>query len=85
MTDQDRLATLNPRSAALINAALNAPKTHVVISTYADGKEYRHEARCAKTAENWAVGERRKIGRDLISRETGKTVRVVSVEIMPIA
>jgi hypothetical protein len=85
MADQDRLAALNPRTAALINAALNAPKMHVVISTYADGKTYRHETRCAKTAENWAIGERRNIGRDLISRETGKTVRVVSVEILPLA
>ena len=69
----------------LIAAALAMPKTHVVISTYADGKEYRHETRSAATAENWAIGERRKIGRDLIDRATGKTVRVVSVDILPIA
>ncbi len=28
------------------------------------------------------VGERRKIGRDLIERETGATVRVVSVDVV---
>ena len=83
--NQDCFATLSPRTAALIKAALDAPKTHVVVSTYADGKEYRHETRSAATAENWAVGERRKIGRDLISRETGGIVRVVSVEILPLA
>ncbi len=80
--DQDRFATLSPRTAALIKAALDAPKTHVVVSTYADGKTHRHETRSAATAENFAVGERRKIGRDLIDRETGGIVRVVSVDII---
>jgi hypothetical protein len=32
--DQDRFATLSPRTAALIKAALDAPKTHVVVTTY---------------------------------------------------
>jgi len=66
---------------ALIAAALSAPKTHAVVTRFADGGERRHETRDAASAENYAVGERRKIGRDLISRETGKPVRVVSVEI----
>lgn len=80
---QDRFATLSPRTAALIQAALNAPKTHVVVSTYADGFQRRHETRSTATAENHAVGERRKIGRDLISRETGGIVRV-SVDFLPL-
>lgn len=31
---------------------------------------------------NHAVGERRKIGRNLINRDTGETVRVVSVVVV---
>lgn len=66
----------------LIAAALAMPKTHAVVTRFADGNERRHETRNMASAENYAVGERRKIGRDLISRETGETVRVVAVEIM---
>lgn len=69
----------------MIAAALAKPKTHIVVSTYADGATYKHETASLAQAENWAIGERRKIGRDLISRETGETVRVVSVEIALIA
>lgn len=65
-----------------IAAALAKPVTHAVITTYADGTTYRHETRGAAQAENWAIGERRKIDRDLIDRATGKSVRVVSVEIV---
>lgn len=61
------------------------PMTHVVVTTYADGATKRHETRGAAQAENWAIGERRKIGRDLISRNAdmtaGPMVRVVSVEV----
>lgn len=65
-----------------IAAALAAPKTHAVVTEYACGKVRRHETRNAAAAENFAVGERRKIGRDLICRETGKTVRVVKVSVV---
>lgn len=67
-----------------IAAAHAAPMTHCVLTTYADGTAKRHETRSHGSAENWAIGERRKIGRDLINRETGATVRVVSVEIQPL-
>lgn len=67
---------------AKINAALAAPMTHVVVTRYADGAERRHEVRSLAAGENFATGERRKIGRDLISRETGETVRVVAVEVV---
>ena len=70
---------------AKIAAALAMPLTHTVMTTYADGKQRGHDTRSAAQAENYAIGERRKIGRDLIERATGKTVRVVSVEIKPIA
>lgn len=65
----------------LIAAALAAPLTHKCVTLYADGSAKEHLTRSAATAENFAIGERRKIGRDLINRETGKTVRVVSVTI----
>lgn len=58
----------------LIAAALAAPKTHCVVTTYADGTVKRHETRSLASSETYAIGERRKIGHDLISRETGKTV-----------
>ncbi|MBZ9706086.1 hypothetical protein LB543_05050 [Mesorhizobium sp. ESP7-2] len=67
-----------------IAAALAKPFTHTVITTYADGTQKRHDTRSAAAAENWAIGEERKIGRDLIDRATGKTVRVVSVDVEPI-
>lgn len=68
----------------LIAAALAAPKTHAVVTLYESGKVRRFDTRSAASAENHAIGERRKIGRDLIDRETGDTVRVVSVEVVGI-
>lgn len=65
----------------LIEAALAAPKTHSVVTTYADGRVRRFDTRNLASAENHAVGERRKIGRSLIDRATGRTVQVISVEI----
>jgi hypothetical protein len=65
----------------LIAAALAAPKTHCVVTTYACGRVRRHETRSEATAENWAIGERRKIGRNLIDRATDKTVTVISVTV----
>lgn len=74
-----------PAINAIIAAALAAPKTHAVVTTYACGKVRRLETRSALAAETHAIGERRKIGRDLIDRETGGKVRVVSVEIVELA
>jgi len=72
-----------------IAAARTAPLTHRVTTTFADGAKRAHDTRSAATAEVFAVGERRKIGRDLISRNVdltaGPVVRVVSVEIAEIA
>jgi hypothetical protein len=58
------------------------PITHNVVTTYADGATYTHGARSIGAAENWATGERRKIGKPLISRSTGETRIVVSVNIV---
>lgn len=66
----------------LIARALAAPKRFAVVTRYASGVEKRHGTASLAQAENWAIGERRKIGRNLISRDTGETVRVVSVEIV---
>jgi hypothetical protein len=65
----------------LIATALAAPKTHCVVTTYADGRTRRFETRNASSAEVHAVGERRKIGKDLIDRATGATVCVTSVTV----
>lgn len=69
----------------LIVAALAAPKTHKVVTTYSDGETLTHPTRSEAAAENWAIGERRKIGRDLIRREfPHRRVRVVSVDVVPL-
>jgi len=77
-------ATLNDQIATRIAAQLATPKTHKVVTTYADGRVREFETRSEQTAENHAVLDRRNIGRDLISRETGETVRIVSVEVVRI-
>lgn len=68
-----------------IAAARAAPLTHRVTTTFADGAKRWHDTRSAATAEVYADGERRKIGRKLIDRETQKTVTVASVTVAPIA
>jgi len=68
-----------------IAAARSAPLTHRVTTILAGGAERTHDTRSLDTAENYAFGERRKIGRDLIDRSTGKTVRVVEVAVSEIA
>lgn len=73
MTIESRLSALAAR-----------PATHNVETRYACGKVRTYGARSAAAAENYAVGERRKIGRALIDRETGNPVQVVAVEIIEI-
>lgn len=73
----------------LIAAALAKPHTHVVITRFDDGSSRRHTTRSAATAENFAVMDRRRMGRPLISRNAdltaGPIVRIVAVDIEPIA
>jgi len=69
---------------AFLAEQLARPMTHRVVTTYDDGATKNHDTRGVAQAENWAIGERRKIGRSLVDRETGKTVRVVSVEVAPL-
>lgn len=71
----------------IIAKRLAAPKQFRVVTLYASGVVKMHDAETIGQAENWATGERRKIGRDLISygddlgHKAGDIVRVVSVEI----
>ena len=66
---------------AKIAAALAMPHTHNVVTHFADGTTRKHSTRSEATAENYAFGERRKIGKSLINRETGATVQIVAVTI----
>lgn len=65
----------------LIAASLALPMTHRVTTVYASGAVKIHDVRNLGAANNWAIGERRKIGRKLVDRVTGETVQVVSVKI----
>lgn len=75
--DMDILARLEDLSAK--------PRNWRVTTHYADGRARHHDTHSVARAENYAIGERRKIGRDLISRETGEPVRVERVTITKIA
>lgn len=66
----------------LISANLAKPMTHRVLTTYDNGEVKHHDTRGLPQAQNWAVGERRNVGRKLIKRETGETVTALSVEIV---
>lgn len=66
---------------ARIAAALAQPLTHRVSTVYAGGAVKHHDVRNLGAANNWAIGERRKLGRKLLDRITGETVEVVAVEI----
>jgi hypothetical protein len=66
---------------AFLAAQFARPLTHRVTVLYEDGNVRTHDTRSLGAAENYATGETRKIGRDLIDRESGKTVRVVAVMI----
>lgn len=66
---------------AIIAAMLARPMTHEVVTIFADGKTRSFPVRSLAQAENYAVGERRKIGRDLVNRDTGATVCVIAVEV----
>lgn len=65
----------------LINAALAAPKTHATTITYSDGSQHYHEHRSEQVANNHLETYRGQMNRDLISRSTGKTIRLVSREV----
>ncbi|MFN3549264.1 MAG: hypothetical protein ACK4U0_17390 [Mesorhizobium sp.] len=74
-------ATAKDFIASRIASLMAAPKLWRVTTTYACGKRRTEEMTTEDQAKNCAIGERRKIGRDLIDRATGAVVRVVSVDI----
>lgn len=70
---------------ARIAAELAKPITHHVITTYADGRQKVHGTRSAGAANTHVdFVVRPRMGRDLIDRETGDSVCVVSFEIKEI-
>jgi hypothetical protein len=70
---------------ARLEALASNPRNWRVTTHYADGRTRHHDTHSAAQAENYAIGERRKIGRELISRETDETVRAVHVTIAKIS
>ncbi len=70
---------MNPEIANLIAARLTAPKKFEVVTLFADGTSRSHKTEKRGQAENYAVGEKRKVGRSLINGETGTNVRIVAV------
>jgi len=64
---------------AFLQAQLARPLTHRVTTLYTSGTAKTHDTRSLAQAENFAIGERRKIGRELIDRTTGSTVQVLRV------
>jgi len=84
MSTPETEAELQAKIDAMLSRILAQPITHNVVVTYRDGTSRSLGVRGEKAAENNARGERRHIGRPLIDRETGRTVHVVSVEVVPI-
>lgn len=73
---------MSPETAALISRMQSMPKAYAVVTRFADGAERRHETATEGQANNYAIGERRKIGRDLINSDTGAPVRVTAVNVV---
>lgn len=70
---------MSPETAALIARMQSMPKAFEVVTLFADGTSRAYQTATRGQADNYAVGERRKVGRQLASRETGATVEVVDV------
>ena len=70
---------MSPEIAALLARRLAAPKQFEVVTLFADGTSRSFETETRGQAENYAVGEKRKVGKVLKNRETGAEVRVVDV------
>ena len=73
---------MSPETTALISRMQSMPKAFAVVTRFADGAERRHETATEGQARNYAIGESRKVGRDLINRDTGASVRVISVDVV---
>lgn len=73
---------MSPEIANLIAARLAAPKKFEVVTLFADGTARSYKTETRGQADNYAHGERRKIGRVLINRDTGASVEVVDVYVV---
>lgn len=69
----------------LIAAMLAKPITHNVVTTWTDGKIDTLGVRSIAQANNHKITMSGFAGRDIKRRETGETVRVVSIEIVQVA
>lgn len=67
---------------AIVAAMLARPKTHRIVTTWTDGTVNELDTQSLRQAENHKITMSRFAGRDIISRETGQTKRVVSIEIV---
>lgn len=65
----------------IIAKRLEAPKAFRVVTKYDNGTERAHCTETEAQAQNWAVGERRKIGVPFIDRDNGQPVVRTSVAI----
>ncbi len=70
---------MSPEIAALLARRLAAPRRFEVVTLFADGTSRHFETETRGQAENYAVGEKRKVGKALKNRDTGAEVRVVDV------
>lgn len=66
---------------AMLERMAAGPKPFVCVVSYESGKVRRIPQPTRIQAENVAERERRKIGRPLIDRMTGTTVRVIAVTV----
>lgn len=67
-----------------IASKLSEPKIFKVTTTYQDGRTRQFETATLGQAENYAHTLKHKIGKTLKDRETGKTVKVISVTVSEI-
>lgn len=57
------------------------PKAWRVVTIYDNGTSRTHETATEEQANNYATGDRRRIGKPLVDRASGRTVIVVSVTV----
>lgn len=55
------------------------PKAFEVVTLFADGTSRSYQTATRGQADNYAVGEKRKIGRTLLNRDTCATIIVTDV------
>lgn len=75
---------MNPETMALINKALAMPNTHKVTLQYSYGKIHTFETRCIDSANNYANGHKRNIGKKHKNPETNTFYWLESVTITKI-